>query len=132
MTLEARNKRALAAGQAAYDNASPAEDDGREDYIEVQVDELMQNGECSLVPFFSTGQGPFRIGGPAPVDGFDVAGSEALADADTRDCELLQIVLACLNGEHEKAQKLAKFFEQPLRDAAANLVEKAMEQECDE
>lgn len=124
MNLEARNKRALAAGQAAYDNASPPEDDGREDYIEAQVDELMKNGECALVPFFTD-----KI---VCNDGFDVAGSEAICDADTRDCELLQIVLACLNGEHEKAQKLAKFFEQPLRDAAAKLVEKAIEQECDE
>lgn len=125
MNQESRNTRALAAGQAAYDNASPPEDDGREDFIVAQVDELMRDGECDLVPFFTKTSG-------LAVDGFDVAGSEALADADTRDCELLQIVLACLNGEHEKAQKLAKFFEDPLRTAARKLVVAAMDKESGE
>lgn len=125
MTLEARNKRAMAAGQAAYDNASPPEDDGREDYIEAQVDGLMRDGECDLVPFFTKTSG-------IAVDGFDVAGSEAICDADTSDCELLQIVLACLNGEHEKAQKLAKFFDAPLRDAARKLVVAAMDKDRDD
>lgn len=126
MTLEARNKLAMAAGQAVYDNASPPEDDGREEYIAGLVDEMMSTGECSLVPFFSSKRGPFT------VDGFDVAGSEALADADTRDCELLQIVMACLNGEHEKAQKLAYYFDGYLRDAARKLVEAAMDKDRDD
>lgn len=127
MTLEARNKRALAEGQAAYDNASPPEHDGREDYIDDQVDELMRYGACGLVPFFS-----YKLGTVTMNQGFGEIGSERLAEADTRDCELLQIVLACLNGEHEKAQKLAYYFDGVLRDAARKLVEAAMDKESGE
>lgn len=119
------NSLASQRAQAAYDNATPPEDDGREDYIAGMVDEMMQTGECSLVPFFTKTSG-------IAVDGFDVAGSEALVDADTRDCELLQIVLACLNGEHEKAQKLAKFFEDRLRKVAGDMIEKALELQADQ
>lgn len=126
MTPESRNARALAAGQAAWDNASPAEDDGREDYIASQVNEMMEKGECDLVPFSNLANWPLSM------DSFDIAGSEAIADADTSECELLKIVLACLNGEHDKAASLAKHFEEPLRSAASKLVEAAMDKETDD
>lgn len=119
------NSLAFQRAQAAYDNATPPEDDGREEYVAGLVDEMMKTGECELVPFFTTTSG-------IAVDGFDVSGSEALADADTRDCELLQIVLACLNDEHEKAKKLAFFFEDRLRKVAGDLIEKALELQADQ
>lgn len=112
----------LARAQRAYDNMLPPEDDDamREQYVADLVDEMMRTGECDLVPFFTKTSG-------LAVDGFDVAGSEALADADTRDCELLQLVLACLNGEHDKAERLAKYFEDKLREVAGKLIEDALE-----
>lgn len=112
----------LARAQRAYDNATPPEheDDDREEYVSGLVDEMMRTGECDLVPFFTKTSG-------IAVDGFDIAGSVALVDADTRDCELLQLVLACLNGEHEKAESLAKYFEDRLRQVAEKMVEKALQ-----
>lgn len=110
---------AMRSAQLNHDYKSPPEDDGREEYVSSLVDEMMQTGECDLVPFFSKSK-------PA-VEGFDVAGSEAICDADTHECELLQLVLACLNGEHEKAEKLAGYFESALRDVAGRLVNSALD-----
>lgn len=117
----------FARAQRAYDNATPPEydDDVREEYFSDLVDEMMRTGECDLVPFFTKTRG-------LAVDGFDVAGSEAICDADTHECELLQIVLACLNGEHEKAQKLAGYFESALRDVACLLVNSALDRHNDQ
>lgn len=113
---------AMRSAQINHDHKCPPEDDGREDYVSGLVDEMMRTGECDLVPFFTKTKG-FAVS----VDGFDVSGSECMADADTRDCELLQIVLACLNGEHEKAEKLAGYFESSLRNVAERLINSAME-----
>lgn len=116
---------AMRSAQLNHDHKSPPEDDGREEYVSSLVDEMMQTGECDLVPFFTKTRG-------LAVDGFDVAGSEAICEADTRDCELLQLVLACLNGEHEKAQKLAGYFESALRDVAVRLVNSALDSHNDQ
>jgi len=121
MSIESRNKAALAAGQAAWDNASPDEESPHVEFVGRCVDDLMATGECSIVPFYS--RRSFLSGN---IDGFDVAAYEAICEADTHDCELVQLVLACLNGEHEKAQALAAYFEKPLRDAAEKLVSAAL------
>ena len=120
MTLEQRNARALAAGQAAWDNASPPEDDGRDDYITAQAELLLSGKDADMVQFLTI---------PAPLgtaEGFDVIGAEAMNDADG-DCVLLEIVLALRRRDFEVAAKMAEGFEDVLCNAARKMVEDAME-----
>lgn len=116
MTIESRNARAMAAGHAAWDNASPAEDDGREQYIKEQADLLLGGDDAEFVPF-----------GWDIEPGFAVAATESLCDADSDDCELLQLVLAVRKGEYELAVKLSRHFEDALVKTAEDMVRDAME-----
>ena len=121
MNLAARNARALSAGQFAWDNAEPPCDDGREEYIEAQLEELMRTGECDQVKFYTKKRGVI-------VEyGFADAAFEAICEADTSDQELVQLVMACLNGEHDKAAKLASYFEDALRGVAEKMITESME-----
>lgn len=121
MSLALRNARAFAAGQAAWDNATPPEDDGRDDYITEQAGLLLDAKDADLVPFFTKHRAII------PREGFDQAGTEALLDADDSDYQLLQLVLAARRGDHELAHKLAQHFDVALCEAAEKLINKALE-----
>lgn len=121
MNLALRNSQALAAGQAAWDNAQPPEDDGRDDYITEQAGLLLEAKDADLVPFFT------RHRTLLPREGFDQAATEALLDADGHECQLLQLVLAARRGDHELAHKLAQHFDSALCQVAEKLITKAME-----
>lgn len=120
MNLESRNARALAAGQAAWDNASPAEDDGREDYVTAQAELLLNAEDSELVPFFSCSV----LG-----CGFDEAGEEAIVLASDSRSWLLQLVIAVRQGDFELATRLAENFDEALRYTARKMVVDAMDKE---
>lgn len=107
----------LSEAQLNYDHRSPDEPDGWEDYLDAQVDVLMNADDAEFVPFYWN----------AASEGFAEAGTEALADADDHDCELLQLVLAVIRGEHELAQSLSERFRPVLEATAKRLVEQARE-----
>lgn len=111
MGIEARNKRALEAGQSEWDNALPPEDDGREEFIDEQAALLLEAEDARDVQFFE----------------FAEKADEALAEADDREFAIVQIVLAVRAGKLELAQSLAKRFEDALTSCAENLIEKSLE-----
>lgn len=111
MGIEERNKHALAAGQAAYENATPPEDDGREEFIDEQASLLLEAEDARDVQFFD----------------FAEKADEALAEADDREFAIVQIVLAVRAGKLELAQSLAKRFEDALTSCAETLIEKSLE-----
>lgn len=114
----------MRSAQLNHDNKSPAEDDGREEYIDEQAEILLQACDSQLVPFF-TERGAFQ------KDGFDQAGTAALIEADDSDSSLLQLVLCVRNGEFEKAQNIAALFERALVETATKLIREAMEKHND-
>ncbi len=95
----------LRKAQAAYDNMSPPEDDGREEYIEAQASLLLEADDAELVKF----------------DEFAEAAGEVIAEADI-DAEVVQIILALRNNEFHLAQKLAQRFDEPLEQLAEKLL----------
>ena len=100
----------LRKAQAAYDNMSPPEDDGREEYIEAQASLLLEADDSELVTF----------------DEFAEAAGEVIADAEV-DAEVVQIILALRNNEFHLAQKLAGRFDEPLEQLAENMLEKSID-----
>lgn len=114
----------LKLAQLRYDHECPPADDGAADYLGAQVDLLMQAEDSDLVPFFDAGA-------PFYEAGFAEAGTEAIAETDDREAPMLQLVLACLRGKHDLADKLAERFREPLRLAAARLITRQMEKEAD-
>lgn len=114
--MNSRDRRtavAMAAGQAAWDNASPPEDDGREDYVCERVEELLSGVS-------TTG-----------VDWADFANlaDENIASQDDASI-VLRMILLLRNGKHELARRLVDIhLEEVLIDCAKSCVIKSMEQE---
>lgn len=111
MSLALRNARAFAAGQAAWDNATPPEDDGREDYIDQQAGYLLLGWDADGVSFLP------RKG----MDGFANRADELLADQDC-ECQIVQIVIALLARDTDKAIQLADQFQPALAALAEEMV----------
>ena len=111
MSLALRNARAFAASQTAWDNATPPEDDGREDYIEQQAGYLLNGWDADQVGFL-----PHK-----GMDGFANRADELLADQDC-ECQIVQIVIALLARDTEKAIQLADQFQPALAALAEEMV----------
>ena len=116
MSLALRNARAFAAGQAAWDNATPPEDDGREDYIDQQAGYLLLGWDADGVSFLP------RKG----MDGFANRADELLADQDC-ECQIVQIVVALLASDTDKAIELAERFRDGLTELAESMVTTQLE-----
>lgn len=105
------NTLAFQRAQAAYDNATPPEDDGREDFIDEQVALLLNADDARDVDFFD----------------FAESADEAIAEADDLEFAVVQIILAVRRGDHALAEKLVARFEDALTHAAEKLVEQNLE-----
>ena len=116
MSLALRNARAFAAGQAAWDNAAPAEDDGREDYIEKQAGYLLNGWDADQVSFL-----PHRR-----MTDFASRADELIADEDSGHL-VVQIVVALLNKDTDKAMELAANFHDLLANLAEEIVTTQLE-----
>ncbi len=116
MSLALRNARAFAAGQAAWDNALPPEDDGREDYIDEQAGYLLRGVDADGVSFL-----PHK-----GMDGFANRADELLAEQDC-ECQIVQIVVALLASDTDKAIELAERFRDGLTELAESMVTTQLE-----
>lgn len=99
--------------QLAYDHRSPDEDDGREEFIEGQVEMLLNADDSNQVEFFD----------------FAELADEKIAEADDREFAVVQLILAVRRGDFTLAEKMALRFEDALIAAATKLVEKELEGE---
>ena len=111
MSLALRNARAFAAGQAAWDNATPPEDDGREDYIEQQAGHLLNGWDADQISFLPH-QG---------MRDFASRADELIADTDSEHL-VAQIVVALLAKDTDKAAELAGRFQPVLAALAEEMV----------
>ena len=116
MSLALRNARAFASGQAAWDNALPPEDDGREDYINEQAECLLKGWDADQISFL-----PY-VG----MTDFASRADEVLADQDC-DCQIVQIVVALLASDTDKAIELAERFRDSLTELAEAMVTTQLE-----
>lgn len=116
MSLALRNARAFAAGQAAWDNAEPPCDDGREDYIAAQVGQLLNGWDADQISFL-----PHK-----GMTDFASSADELLADQD-REHLLVQIIVALLACDTLKATELAARFHDPLAKLAEGMVTTQLE-----
>lgn len=103
----------FAQAQRAYDNMLPDEDDGRQDFIDEQVELLLEADDARDVEFFD----------------FAELADEKIAQADDREFAVVQIILAVRRGDFTLAEKLALRFEDAMIAAATKLVEKELEGE---
>ena len=110
MTLEARNNRAMSAGQAAWDSREPDDDGGRSDFIEAQVELPMSGDDARDVT----------------QDEYLCALDEALADGECGSSA--EIILAMMNGDVEKACELSSKLAGKFEAIAVKLIEKEMDQ----
>lgn len=109
MSLEARNNRAMAAGQAAWDNREPDDDGGRSDFIEAQVELLMSGDDARDVT----------------QDEYLCALDEALADGECGSSA--EVVLAMMNGEVDKACALSSNMAGKFEEIAVKLIEREID-----
>jgi len=116
MSLALRNSRALAAGQAAWDNALPPEDDGRSEYIDEQAGQLLIGWDADGISFL-----PHR-----GMADFASRADELIADEDSEHL-VVQIVVALLARDTEKAIELADRFQPALAELAEDMVITALE-----
>lgn len=116
MSLALRNARAFAAGQAAWDNALPSEDDGREDYIDQQAGYLLNGWDADQVSFL-----PY-----SGMTDFASRADELIADKDSEHL-VAQIVVALLARDTEKAVELADHFHDDLAKLAEGIVTTQLE-----
>ena len=116
MSLALRNARAFAAGQAAWDNALPPEDDGRADYIDEQAGYLLRGVDADGVSFL-----PHK-----GMDGFANRADELIADKDNGHL-VAQIVVALLARDTDKAIELAERFRDGLTELAESMVTTQLE-----
>ena len=104
MTLEARNNRAMSAGQAAWDNREPDDDCGRSDFIEEQVELLMSGDDARDVI----------------QDEYLEALDEALADGECGSPA--EIILAVMNSEFHLAGTMAEKMADKFEEIAVKLI----------
>ena len=105
MTLEARNNRAMSAGQAAWDSREPDDDGGRSDFIEAQVELLMSGDDARDVT----------------QDEYLCALDEALADVECGSAA--EIILAVMNREFHLASTMAGKMAGKFEEIAVKLIE---------
>lgn len=102
---EHRARQRFAAAQADYDNQLPPEPKEDPDYT-AEVDALMAGDDAELVDFYGWANN---------------LAAETLAEIDMgdNDCTGLQIILALVRGDTDKAQRWAeKLYEKRLRESA--------------
>lgn len=116
MSLALRNARAFAAGQAAWDNALPSEDDGREGYINAQAGQLLIGWDADGISFL-----PHR-----GMTDFASRADELIADEDSEHL-VAQIVIALLARDTDKAIQLADQFQPALAALAEEMVTTQLE-----
>ncbi len=116
MSLALRNARAFAAGQAAWDNALPPEDDGREVYIDEQAGKLLIGWDADGISFL-----PHR-----GMTDFASRADELIADEDSEHL-VAQIVIALLARDTDKAIQLADQFQPALAALAEEMVTTQLE-----
>lgn len=116
MSLALRNAQALRDAQHAYDNAEPPCDDGRGDYIEQQAGYLLKGWDADQVSFL-----PHK-----GMYGFANRADELLADQDC-ECQIVQIVVALLASDTDKAIELAERFRDGLAELAEAMVTTQLE-----
>ena len=104
MTLEARNNRAMAAGQSAWDNREPDDDGGRSDFIEAQVELLMSGDDARDVT----------------QDEYLYALDELLADGECGSAA--EIILAVMNREFNLASTMAEKMADKFEEIAVKLI----------
>ena len=109
MTLEARNSRAMASGQAAWDNREPDDDGGRSDFIETQVDLLMSGDDARDVT----------------QDEYLCALDELLADGECGSAA--EIILAVMNREFNLASTMAGKMAGKFEEIAVKLIEREID-----
>ena len=109
MSLEARNNRAMAAGQAAWDNREPDDDGGRSDFIDDQVELLMSGDDARDVT----------------QDEYLCALDELLADGGCGSAA--DIILAVMNREFNLASTMAGKMAGKFEEIAVNLIERELE-----
>lgn len=106
MSLEARNNRAMSAGQAAWDSREPDDDGGRSDFIDQQVDLLMSGDDARDVT----------------QDEYLCALDEALADGECGSAA--EIILAVMNREFNLASTMAGKMAGKFEEIAVKLIER--------
>jgi len=104
MTLEARNSRAMSAGQAAWDNREPDDDGGRSDFIEAQVELLMSGDDARDVT----------------QDEYLSELDEALADGECGSAA--EIILTVMNSEFHLAGTMAEKMADKFEEIAVKLI----------
>ena len=109
MTLEARNNRAMSAGQAAWDNREPDDDGGRSDFIEAQVELLMSGDDARDVT----------------QDEYLCALDEALADGECGSAA--EIIRAVMSREFNLASTMAGKMAGKFEEIAVKLIERELE-----
>ena len=116
MSLALRNARAFAAGQAAWDNALPPEDDGRADYIDKQAGQLLIGWDADGISFL-----PHR-----GMTDFASRAGELIDEEDT-DHLVAQSVVALLARDTDKAIELAERVRDGLTELAEAMVTTQLE-----
>ena len=116
MSLALRNARAFAAGQAAWDNALPPEDDGRSEYIDEQAGQLLNGWDADGISFL-----PHR-----GMTDFASRADELIAGEDSEHL-VVQIIVALLASDTDKAIELAERFRDGLTELAEAMVTTQLE-----
>ena len=109
MSLEARNNRAMSAGQAAWDNREPDDDGGRADFIDDQVELLMSGDDARDVT----------------QDEYLCALDELLADGECGSAA--EVILAVMSREFNLASTMAGKMAGKFEEIAVNLIERELE-----
>ncbi|MGV5083071.1 hypothetical protein [Pseudomonas aeruginosa] len=107
--------------QETYDAGLP-DDDGDREYVTEQVGKLLncEDGDC--VPFHDKRQRAFS-GPDFTVYGFAGFVPEWLAEVDSKECPMTQLLLAVRRGDLELAQRIwFRAFESTLIENAERLV----------
>lgn len=113
---------ALKYAQERWDNALPPDDDGDREYVTAQVGKLLncEDGDC--VPFHDKRQRAFS-GPDFTVYGFAGFVPEWLAEVDSKECPMTQLLLAVRRGDLELAQRIwFRAFEATLIENVERLV----------
>ncbi|HHM9318325.1 TPA: hypothetical protein ACRNS5_004216 [Pseudomonas aeruginosa] len=113
---------ALKYAQELWDNALPPDDNGDREYVTEQVGKLLncEDGDC--VPFHDKRQRAFS-GPDFTVYGFAGFVPEWLAEVDSKECPMTQLLLAVRRGDLELAQRIwFRAFESTLIENAEKLV----------
>ncbi|HHF0751352.1 hypothetical protein [Pseudomonas aeruginosa] len=109
--------------QEAYDARLPDDDDdGDREYVTEQVGKLLncEDGDC--VPFHDRKERPF-IGPEFTVYGFAGFVPEWIAEVDSKECPMTQLLLAVRRGDLDLAQRIwFRTFESTLIENAEKLV----------